>query len=77
MKYLVLIAVLVIAYMVWRNGRLERQRDAQRPPPPPAAAPQEMVSCPVCGLHLPRGDAIAGSNGLLYCSKEHRLLSGG
>ena len=74
MKYLVLLAVLVIAYMVWRNARLERKDDARRPPPP--GTPQEMVSCPVCGLHLPRPDAVRGADGLFYCSQEHRLAAG-
>jgi uncharacterized protein len=76
MKFVVLAVVLVVAYMLWRNSRLERRRDAQ-PPAAPAIAPQEMVSCPVCGLHLPKGDAVAGSNGLLYCGTEHRLRAGG
>lgn len=77
MKYLVLLVVLVVAYMMWRNSRLERRRDAPPPPAGPAIAPQEMVKCPVCGLHLPKGDAVAGKNGLLYCGQEHRLLAGG
>ena len=78
MKYLVLLAVLVIAYMVWRSNRLERRGgDRSRPGPPPGADPQEMIACPVCGVHLPRGDAVTGSNGLLYCSQEHRLRAGG
>ena len=75
MKYLVLLAVLAIAYMVWRNARLENRKDDRRPPP--AGTPQEMVSCPVCGLHLPKPDAVRGSDGLFYCSNEHRLLRGG
>ncbi|NNU44491.1 PP0621 family protein [Ramlibacter montanisoli] len=75
MKYLVLLAVLVIAYMVWRNARLERKDDARRPPAP--GTPQEMVSCPVCGLHLPKPDAVRGADGLFYCSQEHRLTAGG
>jgi uncharacterized protein len=75
MKYLVLLAVLVIAYMVWRNARLER-RDGERRPPAPGT-PQEMVSCPVCGLHLPKPDAVLGSDGLYYCGNEHRLRAGG
>jgi uncharacterized protein len=77
MKYLVLIVVLVVAYMFWRNARLERQRDAHKPPPAPAIAPQEMVRCAACGLHLPRTDAVAGSDGALYCGNEHRLRAGG
>ncbi|MEJ5989657.1 PP0621 family protein [Ramlibacter sp. PS3R-8] len=76
MKYVVLLAVLVIAYMVWRSNRIER-----RGPPPGApgaanATPQEMIACPVCGLHLPRADAVTDAKGLAYCSQEHRLLAG-
>ncbi|MCD6077083.1 MAG: hypothetical protein K0R89_1021 [Ramlibacter sp.] len=77
MKYLVLLAILVIAYMVWRSNRVKdgagtppKRRDAD------GAGPQEMIACPVCGLHLPRADAVAGTNGLAYCSQEHRLRAG-
>jgi uncharacterized protein len=76
MKYLVLIAIVVVAYLFWRNARLQRRSDAPPSAAEPLAPPQEMVSCPVCGLHLPKGDAVTGSNGLLYCSKEHRLRAG-
>ena len=76
MKYLLLLAVLVIAYMVWRNARLERGAPPAGSRPGPAAGPQEMVSCPVCGLHLPKADAVAAGDGLLYCSQEHRLKAG-
>ena len=78
MKYLVLLAVLVIAYMVWRNNRIER-RDGAAPGtrgPARESGPQEMIACAVCGLHLPRADAVTGSNGILYCSQEHRLSAG-
>lgn len=76
MKYLLLAALLAVAYLLWRNARI---RDAAPPPPDPPrpALPQEMVSCPVCGLHLPRGEAVAGTDGLLYCSAEHRRLRAG
>jgi uncharacterized protein len=75
MKYLVLLAVLVVAYLLWRNARLERGPD-KRPPANHAGTPQEMVSCPVCGLHLPKPDAVPGADGRFYCSKEHRLHAG-
>lgn len=81
MKYLLLFAVLLVAYMLWRNARLRddrEDRDARsRRAPPPAGDPQEMVSCPVCGVHLPRSEAVAGQRGLLYCSNEHRQRAGG
>jgi uncharacterized protein len=75
MKYVVLLAVLVIAYLVWRNGRIKDSSGA-RGPSRPVAGPQEMVACATCGLHLPQSDALFGSNGLPYCSQEHRLRSG-
>jgi uncharacterized protein len=75
MKYLILLAILAVAYLLWRNARLQR-RDAPPKGGGPAASPQDMVRCPVCSLHLPRGDAVAGSDGVMYCSQEHRLQDG-
>lgn len=79
MKYLVLLVVVLVAYMLWRNARLAERsgRDAPPPHPPGAGGPQDMVSCPVCQLHLPRSEAVPGKDGALYCSQEHRLLAGG
>ena len=73
MKYLVLLAVLAIAYLVWRNGRIRERRSTHRPP---LAAPQEMVSCTACGVHLPRPDAVRGADGRYYCCNEHRPRAG-
>lgn len=73
MKFLLVFAVLAVAYWVWRSNR--------RPPPPssgetrrPAAKapPQlEMVRCAVCGLHLPKEDAVNTAQAS-YCGAEHR-----
>jgi uncharacterized protein len=76
MKYVVLFGVLLVVYLVWRAQRTAA-RDAAAPPPPrPAIEQQEMVRCPVCSLHLPRGDALPGGSGRLYCSPEHRASGG-
>ena len=74
MKYLVLIAVLAVVYLMWKHQRQGRMgaRDAGRPAASPSARPQDMVRCPVCSLHLPRGDAVADTQGRLFCSVEHR-----
>lgn len=74
MKYLVLFAVLLVVYLVWRSGRREGNPPAAARPP---AQPQDMVSCTVCAVHLPRSEALAGADGRLYCSQEHRLGAGG
>jgi uncharacterized protein len=77
MKYLLLIVLVFVAYSWWRNARLRDQRETRsRPPPAAPGDPQEMVSCPVCGVHLPRSEAVTGAGGLLYCSNEHRLRAG-
>ena len=76
MKYLVLFAVLLIAYLVWRSKRIEH-RPGGGAQPPGAAGPQTMVSCAVCGLHLPQPDALPGTDGRFFCSQEHRLVAGG
>ena len=77
MKYLVLLAILVLAYMAWRGARVreaaDRAADDRRGPP---ALPQDMVRCPVCSVHLPRGEALAGASGRLYCTHEHRASGG-
>lgn len=78
MKFLLVLAVLVIAYLVWRAGRtrdVDERRQAPQPNTPPAL-PQDMVRCPVCAVHLPRPDAVAGRSGRLYCCAEHRRDGG-
>ena len=77
MKFLVLLAVLYIAYLVWRHNRLQDRRSEPPRHPAPGGAPQNMVSCATCGLHLPQPDAVRGADGRFYCSNEHRLRAGG
>lgn len=77
MKYLLVLAIVLIAVWLWRNNRREEKQ--QTPPPAannPLPAPQDMVRCPVCSVHLPRTDALAGPDGRLYCCQEHRLRAG-
>jgi uncharacterized protein len=77
MKYVVAIAIVfVIIWLIRASGRREArdaERSAARPPPTAAALPQDMVECPVCHVHLPRGEALPGPDGKLFCCAEHRL----
>lgn len=68
-KLLVLLAVLALAYALWRNGQRR-----SRPPAPPAKrppTPQAMVACARCGVHLPDADALH-ADGDAYCCPAHR-----
>jgi uncharacterized protein len=71
MKYLLVIAVVLVAFYVWRSGR-----QAERAAPPPRAKkplppPGIMVACVQCGTHLPESEAVRGRLGP-YCCSEHR-----
>jgi uncharacterized protein len=68
MKFLLfLIAVFVLLWLLrgsWRRAR--------RPPPSESSeAPQPMLRCAQCGLHLPRDEALPGRGGV-FCGAAHR-----
>ena len=77
MKYVLVIALVFVAFWFWRNGRRQERAEAARKPAPAraVAAPQAMTRCAQCGLHLPEADAIAGPGGW-YCGTEHRAQAG-
>ena len=71
MKYLiVLLVVVVVGWTMLRGSR--RQPSPPKRSARPIAAPQEMVVCRHCGIHLPRSDAVAGAGGM-YCTEAHRI----
>ncbi|MDM0045289.1 PP0621 family protein [Variovorax dokdonensis] len=76
MKYLLVIAVVWIAFMIWRANR--RDEIARKQPPAglprnrTPGEPQSMLRCAHCGLHLPAADALPGPDGKVYCSPAHR-----
>jgi uncharacterized protein len=76
MKYLLLLAIVLLVIWFVRSGR---RGDAPRGNERGGAAagqPQDMVECPVCQVHLPRADALPGPDGRLYCCAEHRTRAG-
>ncbi len=70
MKLLLVVLVLLLGVWLWRTGRGSR---ASRKPPAAGAgaAPQDMICCSLCSLHVPAADAVTGSNGS-YCCLDHR-----
>lgn len=70
MKYLVWLIVLMLAYGWWRS-----QRRTNTPHPPPTdrtpKAPQDIVACAHCGLHLPRTEALLTAQ-RYYCCTDHQ-----
>jgi uncharacterized protein len=79
MKYLLVLAVVMVAFYIWRNNRLSDRAEAARKAPPPTgrpSVPTVMVACQQCGTHLPENEAVRGQQGA-YCSVEHRRLREG
>jgi uncharacterized protein len=71
MKFLLVIAVVVLVLWLARGARgpaVRQRREAPRGKPP---ALEEMVRCAHCGVHLPRSEALPGRGGL-FCGSAHR-----
>jgi uncharacterized protein len=64
---LFLIAVCVLLWLL-RGGSSRRTRPAA---PRQPDAPQPMLACAQCGLHLPRDEALPGRGGV-FCGEAHR-----
>ena len=78
-KLLLVVAVFTVVYLVLRSYR--RKIDRQSPSGQADASPhgasrhgEDMVRCRVCGVHLPKSEAVT-SRGEMYCSREHLQLS--
>jgi uncharacterized protein len=60
------------AYVAWQW--FKRSSTVGRSAPRPRVeAPQAMVQCARCGLHLPQSDALPAGD-RYFCSEEHRAL---
>jgi uncharacterized protein len=68
-RILFFVLLAVVVYMVWRS----MQRRGKGPSSPGAGqqAPQAMVSCATCGLHVPRHEALLLGD-RFFCCEEHR-----
>jgi uncharacterized protein len=71
MKYLLLFALLAVVWWLWSKRQAagsdaDRQQDQ---------APEKMVACEHCGVHMPESEAVVAGN-RIYCSEAHRLAAG-
>lgn len=70
MKYLLLLIVLAVLFLML-GARRSRPNEPEARKPPPPAPPQAMLSCAECGMHLPADEALPGKGGV-FCSAAHR-----
>ena len=71
MKYLLVLAVVLIVLWFLRNNRRADAPADSRPKQGFAKQPEDMVQCPTCSVRLPRTHALPGPDGRLYCCAEH------
>jgi len=69
---LLLVAVLVLFWLL-RGGarRAQPPRPSARADAESPAAPQAMLTCAHCGVHMPRDEALPGRGGV-FCGDAHR-----
>ena len=74
MKYAIIFGFVLVVFWLWRSNRQvavgNKSRKQQNKPDDQAVA-TEIVACALCGVHLPRAEALSGKRGL-YCSIEHQ-----
>ena len=66
-KIILLFLGLLLAWWILKGYR--RRIDGSETPP--SGAPEDMVRCERCGVHLPRSESLV-AEGRHYCSVEHR-----
>lgn len=71
MKYLIVLFVIVVVGWLVVGRRKPPPAGAARPKAPPA--PQSMLACAHCAVHLPQAEAQFDAAGRPYCSEAHRL----
>ena len=70
MKFLLVLAVVLVGVWLWRSNRQTGQK-LNRQQPKATPEPLEMVRCALCAVHVPAAEAVQGKNGV-YCSADHR-----
>lgn len=74
MYHAILMKWLILLFVVWLAWRLLKSRHHAVPPSARTQDGEAMRSCAHCGLNIPESEALAGSDGLAYCSEAHRRL---
>lgn len=67
---LIVIAVAILLWLIFGGRKRTARRAASRKTG--AAAPQPMIACAYCGVHLPRDEAVL-DHGAAFCGSEHRI----
>lgn len=70
MKFLLLVLAVILLVWMLRGGRRRDEPPAPKSPRHGGAA-EPMVACQLCGVHLPKHEALPGRGGV-FCGEAHR-----
>jgi uncharacterized protein len=65
-KIFLFVVLALVVYAVFKGAAASKRRR-----PPNSKAPERMVTCAQCGVHLPESEALEDS-GRFFCSEDHR-----
>ncbi len=67
-KFVTILLLVLLGVYLWKRRGRQAGGGAM---PPPHRPVEDMVRCRICGVNLPRSEAIM-SQGRFYCCDEHR-----
>lgn len=68
MKYLLLFVLLVVVWSIWKKRNDTAKPDDLNQNP---LAPENMLLCAYCGVHLPESDSVLDGE-RVFCCAAHR-----
>ena len=71
MSKIALLVLLIIVALIWIRVKARGPRPPTAPTPSSSRAPERMLACVHCGLHLPAADAAFDAQGRAFCSGSH------
>jgi uncharacterized protein len=71
MKILLFVIAVVVLLWLLRGATGRRGNGGGSAKSPPPTAPQPVIACAYCGVHLPRDEALPGRGGV-FCGDAHR-----
>jgi len=72
---LIFIIAVTLLLVLWFKS-MARRKDRDARPPANQGGAEDMVRCQVCGVNLPRSEALM-SQGRFYCCEQHRSKDSG
>ena len=72
MKYLLWL-ILAAVIVLWLLHNKKSRIKSASPPRQAEHGAEAILQCASCGVHIPKSEAVSTTDGVVFCSEEHRL----